>query len=129
MNQNPVQSTIAPWLTVGDGDKAVAFYKAAFGAVETYRLPERAAGIVVRLEVNGAAVWISSGAVPDAEAQTTLGDDSIRMILTVADPDTLFNQALNAGATEIFPVGEGHVRRLGRLMDPFGLHWEIGYQL
>jgi len=38
-------------------------------------------------------------------------------------------RALAAGASEIFPVGEGHGWRLGRLADPFGLHWEIGHPL
>jgi PhnB protein len=51
------------------------------------------------------------------------------MILTVADPDTVFAQALVAGASEVFPVGEEHNWRLGRLADPFGLHWEIGHPL
>ena len=51
------------------------------------------------------------------------------MILTVNDPDAVFNTALKAGAVEVFPVGEEHGWRLGRLIDPLGLHWEIGYQL
>ena len=123
------QSTISPWLTVDDGEKAVAFYKAAFGAVETYRLQEPEAGVVVRLSVNGATFWVSSGSVPDDKKQEPLGGDSMRLILMVADPDGLFAQALKAGATEIFPVGEDHGWRLGRLVDPFGLHWEIGYEL
>jgi hypothetical protein len=42
------------------------------------------------------------------------------MILTVGDPDTVFAQALAAGASEIFPVGEAQGRRLGRLVDPMG---------
>lgn len=54
---------------------------------------------------------------------------SIRMILTVTNPDAMFAPALQAGATEIFPVGEEYGWRLGRLVDPFGLHWEIGRQL
>ena len=51
--------------------------------------------------------------------------NNVRIILTVNDPNTFFDQALNAGAIEIFPVGEDHGWRLGRLSDPFGLHWEI----
>jgi PhnB protein len=46
--------------------------------------------------------------------------------LVVPNPDVLFTQALHAGAKEIFPVGEEHGWRLGRLEDPFGHHWEIG---
>jgi PhnB protein len=51
------------------------------------------------------------------------------MILTVGDPDTVFARALAAGASQVFPVGDSHGWRLGRLVDPFGLHWEIGHAL
>jgi PhnB protein len=51
------------------------------------------------------------------------------MILTVADPDAVFAQAVKAGASVVFPVGEEHGWRLGRVVDPFGLHWEIGRPL
>ena len=59
----------------------------------------------------------------------SLGCGTVRMILTVADPDAAFRQARAAGAREVFPVGEGHGWRLGRVVDPFGHHWEIGRQL
>jgi PhnB protein len=51
------------------------------------------------------------------------------MILTIPNPDTIFAQAIAAGANQIFPVGEEHGWRLGRVADPFGLHWEIGHPL
>lgn len=120
-----IKTSIAPWLTISDGEKAAAFYKAAFDAVETYRLEDAEGGLVVRLSIQGAEFWISG----DDKMNTPLGGDNIRLILTADDPDTLFNKALKAGAVEIFPVGEDHGWRLGRLSDPFGLHWEIGYQL
>ena len=123
--------SIAPWLSVRDGEQAVAFYKAAFGATEVYRLdvPE-GGGVVVRLSVAGAEFWISAEPPRDGDASAEpVGGGSVRMILTVADPDSVFAQALVAGASEVFPVGEGHGWRLGRLVDPFGLHWEIGHQL
>jgi PhnB protein len=112
--------SIAPWLTVRDGARAVEFYKSAFEATEVYRFEDPSGGLVVRLSVAGAEFWISAEPV---------GGGSVRMILTVADPDGVFAQALAAGASEVFPVGEGHGWRLGRLVDPFGLHWEIGHQL
>ena len=59
----------------------------------------------------------------------SLGDGSVRMILTVGDRDTVFARALAAGASQVFPVGDSHGWRLGRLVDPFGLHWEIGHAL
>jgi PhnB protein len=124
-----MQTSIAPWLSVKNNAKAVDFYKAAFGAIETYRLEDPGGGLVVRLSVNGAEFWLSNESDGGKPGPGNVGGDSIKMILTVADPDTLFAQALKAGATEIFPVGEGHGWRLGRLADPFGLHWEIGYEL
>jgi PhnB protein len=127
MKERLIQTTIAPWLTVQDSEKAVSFYKTAFDAVETYRL-ETPDGLIARLSVNGAEFWISGGSENLSNAQQ-LGAGSIRMILTVSDPDILFARALKAGATEVFAVGEDHGWRLGRLVDPFGLHWEIGYPL
>lgn len=121
-----IRTSIAPWLTVQNGESAVQFYKTAFDAVEMYRL-ETPDGLIVRLSVNGAEFWISGGS-GNSSAQS-LGYGSIRMILAVPDPDTLFAKALKAGASEIFPVSEEHGWRLGRIVDPFGLHWEIGYQV
>jgi PhnB protein len=51
------------------------------------------------------------------------------MILTVPDPDAVFARVLAAGAREVFAVEEAHGWRLGRVVDPFGHHWEIGRPL
>ena len=125
---NKVPTSIAPWLSVRSSAKAVEFYKSAFGAIETYRLEDPDGNAVVKLSVNGAEFWLSDTPSNDT-APENIGGGSIRMILTVADPDAVFAQALQAGATEIFPVGEEYGWRLGRLVDPFGLHWEIGRQI
>lgn len=122
---NAIASSIEPWLSVNSGDAAVRFYKAAFNAVELYRMDMPDGGLVARLCIDNAGFWLSSEpGSANIPAQTD--GKPIRMIVTVADPDKLFAQALAAGAQEIFPVGEEHGWRLGRLADPFGLHWEIG---
>ena len=123
-----IACSIAPWLTVRNSRKAIDFYKSAFGAVEVYRLEGDAGDLVARLSVNGAEFWVSNGSDEDTIPEA-LGGGTVRMILTVPDPDILFLRALKAGATEVFPVGEEHGWRLGRLVDPFGLHWEIGREL
>jgi PhnB protein len=123
-------SSIAPWLSIRNGAQAIDFYKSAFGAAEVYRMDVPDGGVVARLSVDGAEFWLSGESpAPGNSSPESLGGDSVRMILTVADPDALFAQALAAGASEVFPVGEGHGWRLGRLVDPFGLHWEIGRPL
>ena len=123
-------SSLEPWLSVGNSVKAVAFYKAAFGAVEVYRMEDPDGGLVVKLSVNGATFWLSGGSAgDDSGVSETVGGGSVRMILTVSDPDVVFARALKAGALQVFPVGEEYGWRLGRLVDPFGLHWEIGHPL
>ena len=131
----PITPSIAPWLSAPSAAKAIAFYTSAFEAKEVYRHADPSGGVVVRLSVNGAEFWLSQDSPPEdspQEPQSTpepIGGGSIRMILTVPNPDTIFAQAIAAGATEVFPVGEEHGWRLGRLADPFGLHWEVGYEI
>ncbi len=83
--------------------------------------------IVARLSVDGAEFWVAdeSPAQENLSPQSS-GAPAIRMILTVPDPDAVFAQALAAGAFEIYPVGEEHGWRIGRVADPFGHQWEIG---
>jgi PhnB protein len=116
-----IHTSIAPWLTVNDGKKAVAFYAAAFNAIESYHL-EDIGVFIVRLNINGAEIWVNENA-----DSSNINDSNVRMILTVSNPEELFNKAIQAGAKEIFPVGEDHGWKLGRIEDPFGLHWEIGH--
>ncbi|CAN5525677.1 VOC family protein [soil metagenome] len=121
-----IKTSIAPWLAVKNGAQAVEFYKAAFNAVELHRLEDPDGNVVSQLAIDGVDFWLSDD--PNNNPETLNGITS-RIILTVADPDALFAQAIEAGATEVFPVGEGHGWRLGRLADPFGHHWEIGHLL
>ncbi|MEP6949781.1 MAG: VOC family protein [Ginsengibacter sp.] len=125
-----IPTSIAPWLSVSNGEKAVSFYKSAFGATEVYRLEVPGGGLVARLSVDGAEFWLSGESSADSSSiPGSPPDGAIRMILTVSDPDALFDKALQAGASQVFGVGEEHGWRLGRLEDPFGHHWEIGHPL
>jgi len=125
-----IASSIAPWLSVVNSVKAISFYTSAFGAVEVYRMEDPDGDLVVKLSVDGAEFWVSGGSSDDNNLSSEpLGGGNVRIILTVPDPDSLFAQALKAGASEVFPVGEEYGWRLGRLVDPYGLHWEIGHPL
>ena len=129
-NPSSLRCSIAPWITIQGGKNAIAFYKSAFAAKEVYRHDDPSGGSVVRLSINGAEFWVSEEAPGDPESTSEpVGGGSVRMILTVPDPDAVFARALKAGAVEVFSVGEDHGWRLGRLEDPFGLHWEIGHPL
>ena len=122
-----VKTSIAPWLSVSQATEAVDYYKAAFGAVEQYRLEDDGGKIVVaQLAIEGADFWLQEDIDSSPES---LDRQSVRMILTVDDPDAVFEQALAAGATQVFAVSEEHGWRIGRVADPFGHHWEIGKPL
>jgi PhnB protein len=118
-------TTIAPWLTVGDGAAALEFYRAAFGATERERLDDNGRVIVARLAIGDAEFWFQE----DLDGLAGVAERPIRMILTVTDPDALFARAVAAGATEVFPVGDGNGWHVGRVADPDGHHWEIGRPL
>ncbi len=123
----PVKTSIAPWLSVIRAAEAVNYYKAAFGAVERYRLEDEEGSVVVaQLAIGEADFWLQEDVDSSPEPQDRR---SVHMILTVDDPDSVFEQAIAAGATEVAAVSEGHGWRIGRLADPFGHHWEIGKPL
>lgn len=128
LSKGAISTSILLLLSVRKSAQAVKFHKAAFGAIEVYRLEALDGGLVARLSVDGAEFWLSDES-PNSLSPESLGGGSVRMILTVTDPDALFTRALNAGASEIFRVGEEYGWRLGRLVDPFGHHWEIGRPL
>jgi len=123
-------NSLAPWLEIPDGHRALAFYKSAFDATETYRYDNPEGGFVVRLNASGAEFWLSyDGPKSSGEPASALGGNNLRLILTVPDPDAVFAKAIAAGATQVYAVSEDHGWRIGRLIDPFGLHWEIGKPL
>jgi len=63
-------------------------------------------------------------------APESLGGSSLRMVLTSANPDAIFDRAVAAGATIVAPVEDQvYGWRVGRVLDPFGHHGEIGKPL
>ena len=128
-NPAPNPTTIAPWLSVRNGARAVDFYKFAFGATEVFRM-DGDGSVVARLSVEGAEFWVGDESPEHFNfSPETIGGSSVRIILTVADPDGVFARAVAAGASQVYPVGEEYGWRLGRVVDPFGHHWEIGRPL
>ncbi len=121
---------LTPWLSVREPMQAIAFYKAAFDAVEVYRFDGPDGTVVARLAAEDGEFWVSDESPEHGNfSPPALGGSTVRMILTVADPDASFARAVAAGATVINPITEGHGWRVGRVIDPFEHHWEIGREL
>ena len=126
---NP-KTSIAPMLSVRRGAKAVEFYKEAFGAGELFRIDDESGAVVARLSVGGAEFWVADESPENKNfSPETLGGGTVRMVMIVEDPDAAFQRAVAAGATVVWPVSNEYGWRLGRVVDPFGHHWEIGKPL
>lgn len=129
-SSNAFKTSITATLSVRNGASAIDFYKAAFGAIEVYRVDDDAGSVVAQLSVSGAEFWVADESPAHLNfSPESLGGCSVRMLLIVEDPDAVCKQAVAAGATHVSPVSEGHGWRLGRIVDPFGHHWEVGKQL
>src|SRR5438105_14650367 len=125
-----VKTSIAPMLSVRNGAKAVEFYKAAFGAAELFRLDSEDGAVVARLAVSEAEFWVADESPEHLNfSPESLGGGPVRMVMIVKDPDAAFERAAKAGATVVVPVDNQYGWRLGRIVDPFGHHWEIGKPL
>ena len=120
--------SIAPMLSVRGGGRAVEFYKSAFGALEEFRIEAPDGAVVARLSVDASEFWVSDESPEHGNfSPESLGGGTIRMVLTAPDPDAMFARAVAAGAREIAPVEDKEYGwRVGRVVDPFGHHWEIG---
>jgi PhnB protein len=124
----PDQTTaVVPMLSVRRGVKAIEFYKAAFGATELFRLDNERGEVVAQMSVGWAEFWVADESPAHLNfSPETLGGGSIRMLMISENPDAAVERAVAAGAKVIWPVVNQHGWRLGRVVDPFGHHWEIG---
>jgi PhnB protein len=117
-------------LSVRNGAKAIDFYKDAFGATEMFRIDADGGAVVAQLGVDGADFWVADESPEHLNfSPESLGGGTVRMVMVVADPDAACARAIEAGAKQVWPVSDQYGWRLGRVVDPFGHHWEIGKPL
>ena len=123
--------TVVPLLSVRHGALAIEFYKEAFGAQELLRVEDEGGAVVARLSVGESEFWIADES-PEHQnfSPETLAGSTVRMVMTVENPDEAFQRAVEAGARVVSPVeNQPYGWRVGRLVDPYGHHWEIGKPL
>ncbi|HEV8370831.1 MAG TPA: VOC family protein [Pyrinomonadaceae bacterium] len=124
---NNFRTSVTATLSVRNWEAAITFYKAAFDAVEVFRVE---GGGVGQLSISGADFWVAEESPEHLNfSPESLGGCSVRMLLIVADPQAVCAQAVAVGATQVVPVADEYGWRLGRIVDPFGHHWEIGRPL
>ena len=127
MESTDFKTSVTATLSVRNWPQAIEFYKAAFDADEVYRVE---GGGVAQLSVQGAEFWVAEESPEHFNfSPESLGGCSVRMLLIVEDPAAVCQRAVSAGATQVSPVSDDYGWRLGRIVDPFGHHWEIARQL
>src|SRR6266516_602235 len=127
---------LSPMLAVGDGNAAIEFYKAAFGASVLWHLGG-GGHVVAGLSVHGAKFFVANESPHHGtRAPAAAGFTTVRIELFVGDPVAVHRRALATVAVEHSPViehrhsttGPRPIKKMlqGALVDPFGHMWLIG---
>jgi PhnB protein len=119
---------VTPYLTVVGGKAAVAFYIAAFGAVELFRnvADDGERLMHSRMVINDGLLMLSDDFAENRGGALPPPPTGVMMHLQVADADLWFDRAVAAGATVKMPLADMFWGdRYGQLLDPFGHSWTI----
>jgi PhnB protein len=130
-NVNPIPQgyhTVTPNLIVQDAAAALDFYRRAFGADETVRMPGPG-GKIMHAEFRiGNSVMMLAEEMPDmgSKSPRTLGGSPVSFYVYISDVDAAWKRATDAGAKEVMPVSDMFWGdRTGWLEDPFGHQWAL----
>lgn len=121
-----------PYLCCRDAARALDFYRAAFGAVETMRLAEPSGRIGHAEFKIGDAVIMVSDEYPEMKVVSpqALGGTPVALHLYVPDVDRFCARAVEAGATLARPPADQfYGDRAAQLQDPFGHRWSIATRI
>jgi PhnB protein len=119
--------TATPYLIVNGAAKAIDFYKKAFGATEIMRMGDGNKIHHAEVKIGNSPIMLADE-FPEMGAQSpeTLGGSPITIMLYVEDVDTMFKQAVDAGATVERPVADQfYGDRTAGIKDPFGHKWYL----
>jgi PhnB protein len=121
--------TATPHITVKGADKAIDYYKKAFGAQEIARMPGPGGQGIVHAEIKiGDSTIMLNDELPGMgeSSPQTLGGRTASIYLYVEDADSVHAKAVAAGGTQRSPVQDMFWGdRSGRILDPFGHEWSI----
>ncbi len=120
--------TVTPYLIIKDAASAIEFYKKAFGATELFRMAGPSGKIGhAEIKIGNSPIMLADE-MPEMgyRSAQSLGGTPVGILLYVEDVDTVFNQAIAAGAKVERPVKDQfYGDRSGGVTDPFGLVWHI----
>jgi PhnB protein len=121
--------TVTPHLVVRGADRAIDFYKRAFGAEEQFRIAAPDGKSLMHAEIKiGSSIVFLGDESPDMGCRSpqSLGGSAGSLNLYVEDVDAAFQRAVAAGAQVKMPVTDMFWGdRYGRVLDPFGHEWGL----
>ncbi len=120
--------TLTPSIVVNDGARAIDFYKRAFGAAEMGRFPSPDGKIAhAEMKIGDSKFMLSEEfSFGPTRSPQTLGGTTTTFYIYTQDVDSMFDQAVKAGATVKFPLKDQFWGdRTGHLADPFGHVWAL----
>lgn len=119
--------SVTPYLIVKGGAEAIDYYKKAFGAVELFRMDH--GGKIGHAEIKiGDSPIMLADEYPEMKylSPKTIGGTPVSILIYVEDVDSVYNQALAAGGTEVKALQDQfYGDRSGTLTDPFGHVWTV----
>jgi PhnB protein len=120
--------SLTPYLVIKGAAEAIEFYKQAFGAVETLRMPGPGGRIMhAEVKIGNTMLMLSDeNAERGYLSPATRGGATSSVMLYTDDVDATFKKALAAGAKQqTAPEDMFWGDRMGNLTDPFGHNWAI----
>lgn len=122
----PGYHAVTPYLVVRDGARAIDFYKESFGAKEITRMGTPDGKIAhAELKIGDSMIMLSDEMMGNRSPES-FGGSPVSIFLYVENVDSVFNQAVKAGAKSDMPPADMFWGdRYGKLTDPFGHVWGI----
>jgi PhnB protein len=128
-NVNPIPQgyhTVTPSLVVRGAEQALDFYRKAFNAEETLRMPGPD-GKIIHAEFRiGNSVMMLGEEMPEmgGKSPASLGGSPVSFFIYLENVDEAWQRAINAGAKQVMPLADMFWGdRAGCVDDPFGHHW------
>ncbi len=128
---NPIPQgmhSVTPHLICAGAADAIEFYKKAFSAEESARLPGPDGKLMhAQIRIGDSAVMLTDEAPQwNALGPKALNGSPVTIHLYVDDVDDTVERAISAGATAAMPVQDMFWGdRYGVLVDPFGHRWAV----
>ena len=119
---------VTPSFTFKDSQKAIDFYKKAFGAKVLDVFPNLTGkGIMhATIQIGDSIMMMGDEGMGGCKSAETLGGSPMSLFIYVSDADGAFKQAVAAGGTVVMPVADMFWGdRAGSIKDPFGYSWMI----